>query len=83
MCGKCFVKDRMNCFKSEIKRACIRCKNLIYKKTFCTDINMLKRQRHNGKHQVFPHYIGEYEPEQNSVDFESTREFYWKNKNGF
>ena len=39
------------------------------KKTYSTDINMLKREPPNENHLMLPFYMGEYEPRQNSIDF--------------
>ena len=35
---------------------------------------MLKRKPPNEHHQMLPHYLGIYEPKQNNIDFESSRE---------
>ena len=36
---------------------------------------MLKRKPRNKCHQMLSHYDGKHEPNQNSIDFESAREF--------
>ena len=64
----------MNCFSLEIERTCKSCLDLIsQKKTYSTDINMLKRKPPNEYHQMLPHYEGKKEPKQNKIDFESAR----------
>ena len=69
----------MNFFNCEMERACKKCLDLIsQKKTYSTDINMLKRKPPNEKHQVLPHYVGKYEPKQNNIDFETAKELLMK-----
>ena len=69
----------MNCFICEMKRACKLCLDLIsQKKTYSTDINILKRHPPNENHEMLPHYEGVYEPKQNHTDLESTREILMK-----
>ena len=64
----------MNCFKCEMERAGKSCLDLIsQKKTYPTDINMLKRKPPNEYHQMLPHYESKYEPKQKTIDFESAR----------
>ena len=69
----------MNCFNCEMERACKKCLDLISeKKTYSTDINMLKRKPPNQYHQTLPHYVGKYEPKQNNIDFESAKDILMK-----
>ena len=85
ICSDCVIKPKMNCFNYEMKRACKLCLDLIsQKKTYSTDINMLKRKPPNDYHQMLPYYDGKYEPKQNNIDFESAREILMKEdlKNG-
>ena len=43
-CSDCITKPKMNCFNCEMGRACKSCLDLIsQRKTFSTDIKMLKR----------------------------------------
>ena len=73
------MKPRMNCFNCEIERSCKPCLDLIsQKKTYSTNINTLKRISPNEKHQMLPYYIGEYQPKQNNIDFESAKEILMK-----
>ena len=73
-CSDCVIKPKMNCFNCEMERACKTCLDLIsQKKTYSTDINMLKRKPPNQYHQMLPHYVGKYEPKQNNIDFESAK----------
>ena len=47
-CNDCVIKPKMNCFKCEMERACKTCLDLISeKKTYSTNINMLKRKPSN------------------------------------
>ena len=72
ICSDCAIKCKMNCFNCEMVRACKACLNLIsQKKTYSTDIILLKRKPANENHEMLPHYEGKYEPRQNIVDFES------------
>ena len=65
----------MNCFNCEMERACKLCLDLIsQKKTYSTDINILKRRPPNEKHQMLPYYEGKYETTQDNIDFESAKE---------
>ena len=74
-CNDCVIKPKMNCFNCEMERACKSCLDLIsQKKTYSTDINMLKRKPPNEKHEILPHYKGKYEPKQNNIDFKSAKE---------
>ena len=69
----------MNCFNCEMERSCKSCLDLIsQKKTYSTDINMLKRKPPNEKYQMLPHYVGKYEPKQNNIDFESAKDILMK-----
>ena len=64
----------MNCFNCEMERSCKSCLDLIsQKKTYSTDINMLKTKPPNEEHQMLPHYEGKYESMQNNTDFESAK----------
>ena len=79
ICGVCVKKPKMNCFNCEMTRVCKPCLDLLsQKKTYSTDINMLKRQPPNEKHQMLPCYIGGDEPRQNKTDFEPARELLMK-----
>ena len=65
----------MNCFNCEMERASKTCLHLIsQKKTYSTDINMLKRKPPHQNHQMLPYYVGKYEPKQNNIDFESAKD---------
>ena len=56
ICSDCKIKRKMNCFNCEMERACKLCLDLIsQKKTYSTDINMLKRKPPNENHQMLPH----------------------------
>ena len=78
-CRDCAIKRKLNCFNCEMERACKTCFDLISQnKTYSTDINMLKRQPTNEKHEMLPHYKGVYEHKQNNIDFESAREILMK-----
>ena len=58
-----------------MERTCKSCLNLTFqKKTYSTDINMLKRKAPNEYHQMLPHYEGDYKPKQSNIDFESAGE---------
>ena len=62
-----------------MERACETClERISQKKTYSSDINMLKRKPPNEKHHMLPHYICEYEPKQNSIDFESAWKIFMK-----
>ena len=78
-CSDCVIKPKMNCFNCEMERACKTCLDLIsQKKTYSTDINMLKRKPPNQYHQMLPYYKGEYHPKQNNIDFESAKDILMK-----
>ena len=46
---------------------------IIQKKKNSIAINMSKRKPLYEKHHMLPHYIGDYEPKQKKIDFESVR----------
>ena len=47
-CSDCLIKPKMNCFSCEKRRSCKFCLDLIsQKKTYSSDINMLKRYSPN------------------------------------
>ena len=74
ICSDCALNPRMNCFNCEMIKACKSCSDLIsQKKTYSTDINMLKRKPPNEKHQMLPYYEGVYEPKQNNINSESAK----------
>ena len=78
-CNDCVIKPKMNCFNCEMEKACKPCLDLIsQKKTYSTDINMLKRKPPNEQHPMLPHYEGEYKPKQNNIDFESAKNILMK-----
>ena len=78
-CSDCVIKPKMNCFNCEMERACKTCLDLIFqKKTYSTDINMLKRKPSNQYHQMLPYYVGKYEHKQNNIDFESAKDILMK-----
>ena len=62
-----------------MERSCKSCLDLIsQKKTYSTDINMLKRKPPNEYHQMLPHYVGKYEPKKINLNFESAKEVLMK-----
>ena len=64
----------MNCFNCEMEKSCKSCLDLIsQKKTYSTDINMLKRKPPNHYHQMLPYYVGKYEHKQNNIDFKTAK----------
>ena len=78
-CSDCVIKPKMNCFNCEMERSCKTCLDLIsQKKTYSTDIKMLKRKPPNKYHQMLPNYESVYEPKQNNIVFESAREVLMK-----
>ena len=82
LCNDCIIKPKMNCFNCEMEKACKSCLDLIsQKKTYSTNINLLKRKPPNEQHQMLPHYVGRYEPTQNNIDFESAKEILMKEDN--
>ena len=79
ICSNCVINPKMNCFNCEMERACKSCLDLIsQKKTYSTDINMLKRKSPNEYHQMLPYCEGKYEPKQNNIEFESAKEVLMK-----
>ena len=81
-CTNCVIKPKMNCFNCEIEKSCKSCLDLIsQKKTYSTDINMLKIKPPNEQHQRLPHYKGVYEPRHINIDFESAKEILMKEDN--
>ena len=80
ICTDCVIKPKMNCFNCEMEKSCKSCLDLIsQKKTFSTDINMLKRKKPpNEKHQMLPCYKGIYETRHINIDFESAKKFLMK-----
>ena len=79
LCNDCVIKPKMNCFNCEMERSCKSCLDLISrKKTYSTDINMLKRKPPNEYHQMLPHYVGKYEHKQNNIDFDSAKDILMK-----
>ena len=79
ICSDCVIKPKMNCFNCEMEKACKSCLDLIsQKKSYSTNINLLKRKPPNEQHQMLPHYVGKYEPKQNNIDFESAKEVLMK-----
>ena len=78
-CSDCLIKLKMNCFNCEMERSCKLCLDLIsQKKTYSTDINMLKRKPPNEYHQMLPHYEGVYEPRHINIDFDSAKNILMK-----
>ena len=62
-----------------MERVCKTCSSLIsQKKTYATDINMLKRKPANEYHQMLRKYEAKYEPRQNIIDVESAKEILMK-----
>ena len=80
---KCSViKPKMNCFNCEMERSCKSCLDLIsQKKSYSTNINLLKRKSPNEKHEMLPYYEGNYEPKENNIDFESAKDILMKEDN--
>ena len=75
VCSDCVRKPKTNCFNCEMKRSCETCVDQISQnKTFSMNFDMLKRKPANEYHQMIPYFIGEYEPKQNKIDFDSARE---------
>ena len=70
----CVIKPKMNCFDCEMEKSCKSCLDLIsQKKSYSTDINMLKRNPPNQYHQMLPHYVSKYEPKQKNIVFETAK----------
>ena len=62
-----------------MERTCKICLDLIsQKKTYSTDINLVKRKSPNEKHEMLPHYEGNYEPKENNIDFETAKDVLMK-----
>ena len=79
ICSDCVIKPKMNCFNCGMERSCKICLDLIsQKKTYSTDINMLKRKPPNDYHQMLPCYKGKYEAKQNNIDFDSAKNILMK-----
>ena len=79
ICSDCVIKPKMNCFNCEMEKSCKSCLDLIsQKKSYSTDINMLKRKPPNQYHQMIPHYVGKNEPKQSIIDFESAKDILMK-----
>ena len=79
ICKDCVIKPKMNCFNCEMERSCKLCLDLIsQKKSYSTDINMLKRKPPNQNHQMLLCYEGVYEPRHINIDFESTKNILMK-----
>ena len=58
-----------------MEKSCKSCLDLIsQKKTYSTDINMVKRKPPNEYHQMLPHYVGINEHKQNKIDFDSAKD---------
>ena len=75
LCIDCIIKPKMNCFNCEMERACKSCLDLVsQKKSYSTNINLLKRKPANEKNQMLPLYEGRYDPTRNNIDFESAKE---------
>ena len=59
ICSDCVLKPKLNCFNCEMERACKTCLDLIsQKKKYSTDINTIKRNPPNERHQMLPYYEG-------------------------
>ena len=55
-----------------MEKACKTCLDrLSRKKTYSTDINMLKRKPANDYYQTLPYCEGKPDPKQNNINFES------------
>ena len=79
ICNDCVIKPKKNCFNCEMERSCKSCLDIIsQKKTYSTDINMLKRKPPNEQHQMLPYYEGVYEPKRININFESAKEVLMK-----
>ena len=79
ICSDCDIKPKMNCFNCEMEKACESCLDLIsQKKTYSTDIDMLKRKPPNEKHQMLPCYKGVYEPRDINIDFNPAKNILMK-----
>ena len=79
ICCECVIKRKMNCFNCEVVRACISSLDLVNeKKTYSTDVNMIKKKAVNKNHQMLPYYISEYELKLKNIGFEFVRELLMK-----
>ena len=75
-CSDCVTKANSNCFNCEVERACTPCLDLIsQKKTYSTDINMLKRKPPTEYHQMIPWYLAEFKPKTCIMNFEVAKKF--------
>ena len=62
-----------------MERACKTYLDLIsQKKSYSTEINMLKRKPPSQYHQMLPYYVGKYEHKQNNIGFESAKDILMK-----
>ena len=78
-CSGCIIKPKKNCFNCEKEKSCKTCLDLIsQKKTYSTDINMLKRKPPDEQHRMLPYYEGKFEPKQNIIDFETAKKILMK-----
>ena len=74
-CSDSVIKPKKNCINCETERTCKMCSDRIsQKKTYSTDINMLKRKPAIEYYQMLPYYEGKYEYRQNKFDFEFAKE---------
>ena len=65
----------MNCFNCEMERACNTCSKLIsQKKTYSTDMKMLKTKPPKECHQMLIWYVGIYEPRRFVIDFKTGKQ---------
>ena len=79
ICSDCVIKPKKNCFNCEMEKAFKSRLDLIsQKKTYSTDINMLKRKPPNKNHEMLPYYVGKYEAKQNNINFESAKDVLMK-----
>ena len=73
------MKCKLKCFNCEMVRAGKSCFELIpQKKTYSTDISMLKRKPAKEYYEMLLYYEGKYKPEQNKIHFEFAREILMK-----
>ena len=73
------IELKMKCFNYEMARACETYLDQIsQKKTYSTNINMLKRKPANEYYPMLHYYIGECEHKQSNIDFESAKEIFMK-----
>ena len=79
ICSDCVIKSKMIYFNCAMERACKPWLHLIsQKKTYSTDIIMLKRKPANENYQLLPYYEGDHKPKQTYIVFESAREILMK-----